>query len=150
MATWPSPPAMQLAKALKKQPARTGQALVAALQAAARRAALGRRARDRRPRLHQPAAAPRPSRQVVREVLAAATASAAAANGRKVMVEFVSANPTGPLHVGHGRQAALGDAHLQPARHPGLAGHREFYYNDAGVQIATWPTSVHAVRACRA
>jgi arginyl-tRNA synthetase len=53
------------------------------------------------------------------------------------MVEFVSANPTGPLHVGHGRQAALGDAICSLYQTQGWDVHREFYYNDAGVQIAT-------------
>jgi arginyl-tRNA synthetase len=54
---------------------------------------------------------------------------------KKVLVEFVSANPTGPLHVGHGRQAALGDAICKLYASQGHAVHREFYYNDAGAQI---------------
>jgi arginyl-tRNA synthetase len=58
------------------------------------------------------------------------------------MVEFVSANPTGPLHVGHGRQAALGDAICNLYETQGWDVHREFYYNDAGVQIATLANSV--------
>jgi arginyl-tRNA synthetase len=58
------------------------------------------------------------------------------------MVEFVSANPTGPLHVGHGRQAALGDAICNLYASQGWDVYREFYYNDAGVQIATLATSV--------
>ena len=64
--------------------------------------------------------------------------------GEKVMVEFVSANPTGPLHLGHARQAALGDAltHLLAAR--GYAVTREFYYNDARMQIDTLARSVQA------
>jgi arginyl-tRNA synthetase len=59
------------------------------------------------------------------------------ANGQRVLVEFVSANPTGPLHVGHGRQAALGDAICNLYATQGWDVWREFYYNDAGVQIAT-------------
>jgi arginyl-tRNA synthetase len=55
--------------------------------------------------------------------------------GRPVVVEFVSANPTGPLHVGHGRQAALGDAIASLLEWTGWKVSREFYYNDAGVQI---------------
>ena len=58
-----------------------------------------------------------------------------AAARRKVQVEFVSANPTGPLHVGHGRQAALGDAIAALLESQGYAVTREFYYNDAGAQI---------------
>ena len=61
-----------------------------------------------------------------------------------VVVEFVSANPTGPLHVGHGRQAALGDAISSLMTAQGYAVTREFYYNDAGVQIANLALSVQA------
>ena len=60
------------------------------------------------------------------------------------MIEFVSANPTGPLHVGHGRQAALGDALANLLATQGVKVHREFYYNDAGVQIANLALSVQA------
>ena len=64
--------------------------------------------------------------------------------GKKVMIEFVSANPTGPLHVGHGRQAALGDAIAALLETQGYAVTREFYYNDAGVQIQNLAQSVQA------
>jgi arginyl-tRNA synthetase len=67
-----------------------------------------------------------------------------AGQGRPVMVEFVSANPTGPLHVGHGRQAALGDAVSELLSWAGWDVHREFYYNDAGEQIARLARSVWA------
>ena len=63
---------------------------------------------------------------------------------RSAMIEFVSANPTGPLHVGHGRQAALGDALANLLATQGIKVHREFYYNDAGVQIANLALSVQA------
>ena len=63
---------------------------------------------------------------------------------QKVVVEFVSANPTGPLHVGHGRQAALGDAISALLETQGYAVKREFYYNDAGVQIRNLALSVQA------
>ncbi len=76
--------------------------------------------------------------QVLREVLAQGSAfGVKAAHGRRMLVEFVSANPTGPLHVGHGRQAALGDAICNLFVSQGWSVYREFYYNDAGVQIAT-------------
>ena len=65
-------------------------------------------------------------------------------NGKKMMCEFVSANPTGPLHVGHGRQGALGDAICGLYESQGWAVTREFYYNDAGVQIATLARSTQA------
>ncbi len=64
--------------------------------------------------------------------------------GRRIMVEFVSANPTGPLHVGHGRQAALGDAISTLLEWQGWEVLREFYYNDAGNQIANLALSVQA------
>jgi arginyl-tRNA synthetase len=76
--------------------------------------------------------------QVVREVLAAGASFGTQPRlGQRMMVEFVSANPTGPLHVGHGRQAALGDAICNLYATQGWDVWREFYYNDAGVQIAT-------------
>ena len=64
--------------------------------------------------------------------------------GERVMVEFVSANPTGPLHVGHGRQAALGDAIANLLQAQGAEVTREFYYNDAGQQIENLALSVQA------
>ena len=63
---------------------------------------------------------------------------------RRVLVEFVSANPTGPLHVGHGRQGALGDALSSLLEANGWQVSREFYYNDAGAQIANLALSVQA------
>ncbi|MFO1299488.1 MAG: arginine--tRNA ligase [Burkholderiaceae bacterium] len=63
---------------------------------------------------------------------------------RRVMVEFVSANPTGPLHVGHGRQGALGDALAALLEADGWRVTREFYYNDAGAQIDKLALSVQA------
>jgi arginyl-tRNA synthetase len=77
--------------------------------------------------------------------------SAGAAYGRSqrhasesMQVEFVSANPTGPLHVGHGRQAALGDALASLFESQGYQVTREFYYNDGGVQISNLALSVQA------
>ncbi len=64
------------------------------------------------------------------------------ATSEKIVVEFVSANPTGPLHVGHGRQAALGDAISTLLQTQGHDVSREFYYNDAGNQIANLGISV--------
>jgi len=68
----------------------------------------------------------------------------AAGMGRAANVEFVSANPTGPLHVGHGRQAALGDAIASLLAWTGWQVTREFYYNDAGTQIMNLARSVQA------
>ncbi len=82
--------------------------------------------------------------QVVREVLHQADCfgTTHAHAGKRVMVEFVSANPTGPLHLGHARQAALGDALANLLAAQGWQVTREFYYNDAGVQIANLALSV--------
>ena len=66
----------------------------------------------------------------------------AAGAGTRVNVEFVSANPTGPLHVGHGRQAALGDAIATLLEWTGWSVSREFYYNDGGGQIENLAKSV--------
>jgi len=85
---------------------------------------------------------------VVQEVLTAGSKFGEIAAGSNptgsAMIEFVSANPTGPLHVGHGRQAALGDALANLLATQGIKVHREFYYNDAGVQIANLALSVEA------
>ena len=67
-----------------------------------------------------------------------------AGEDRPIMVEFVSANPTGPLHHGHGRQAALGDAISALLEWTGWKVHREFYYNDAGTQMELLARSVWA------
>jgi arginyl-tRNA synthetase len=64
--------------------------------------------------------------------------------GERIMVEWVSANPTGPLHLGHGRQAALGDAICRLLEWTGWSVHREFYYNDAGKQMEMLGVSVWA------
>src|SRR5690606_36293748 len=68
----------------------------------------------------------------------------AAASAQKIQVEFVSANPTGPLDVGHGRQAAPGDATAALLEWQGHEVTREFYYNDAGAQIEKLALSVQA------
>ncbi len=65
-------------------------------------------------------------------------------NGRSVGVEYVSANPTGPLHVGHGRAGAIGDCIARVLEANGWNAKREFYYNDAGVQIENLARSVQA------
>lgn len=64
--------------------------------------------------------------------------------GQSIQVEFVSANPTGPLHVGHGRGAAVGDCLARLLDATGWKVTREFYYNDAGAQIDNLTKSVHA------
>ena len=130
--------AMQLAKPLKKNPRELAQALIDALQ--------------QQPAVQQWVASleiagpgfinlrlkPEAKQAIVGDVLAEGERFGfLPASDSKVLVEFVSANPTGPLHVGHGRQGALGDALCNLFETQGLSVTREFYYNDAGVQIAT-------------
>ncbi|MES2024257.1 MAG: arginine--tRNA ligase [Pseudomonadota bacterium] len=138
--------AMQIAKPLKKNPREVAQALVAALLDNPANRDLIESADIAGPgfiNLRLTAA----SRQgVVKAVLqqGAEYGKSNLGNDKKVIIEFVSANPTGPLHVGHGRQGALGDAMSSLFQAQGYAVTREFYYNDAGVQIATLATSVQA------
>lgn len=84
--------------------------------------------------------------QVVAQVLDSGDAFGRSLMGKaeKVQVEFVSANPTGPLHVGHGRGAAIGDCLCRLLEATGYDVTREFYYNDAGAQIANLARSVQA------
>ena len=159
--------AMQLAKALKKNPRELGEQLRAALLALPIYQTWVQDIEIAGPGFINLRLKPAAKQQVVREVFSAkarfgfqtqtqtqtataiaiatvnATATATAqgqsesTTHQRVLVEFVSANPTGPLHVGHGRQAALGDAICNLLATQGLDVYREFYYNDAGVQIDT-------------
>jgi arginyl-tRNA synthetase len=130
--------ALQLAKPLKANPRQLAQALMEALQATPAFQRWVEALEIAGPGFLNIRLKPAARQQVVREVLAAGAAfGQQPQHGERVLVEFVSANPTGPLHVGHGRQAALGDAICQLFETQGWAVHREFYYNDAGVQIET-------------
>jgi arginyl-tRNA synthetase len=84
--------------------------------------------------------------RLIPQVLAADTAfgRSAVGNGRRVMVEFVSANPTGPLSIGHGRQAILGDAIARLLEATGYRVYREYYYNNAGRQMRVLGESTRA------
>ncbi len=73
----------------------------------------------------------------------AAYGDSAIGNGEKVNIEFVSANPTGPMHVGHGRGAMVGDALAALLAKAGFAVHREYYINDAGAQVDVLARSAH-------
>ncbi|WP_334188691.1 arginine--tRNA ligase [Noviherbaspirillum sp.] len=138
--------AMQLAKPLKKNPRELAQALVAALLADPARTGLIESIDIAGPGFINLRVATAAKQAVVKEVLVQADAfgRSTAGAGKKVLVEFVSANPTGPLHVGHGRQGALGDAMSALLEAQGFDVTREFYYNDAGVQIANLALSVQA------
>ncbi|RZS54805.1 arginine--tRNA ligase [Sphaerotilus mobilis] len=137
--------AMPLAKALKKNPRELASALVEAL---GRQPAVQRWVEATElagPGFINLRLRPGARQQVIAQVLADTDRfGVQPANGQRVMVEFVSANPTGPLHVGHGRQAALGDAICNLYATQGWQVHREFYYNDAGVQIGTLAASTQS------
>jgi len=134
--------AMQLAKPLKQNPRQLAEGLCATLRAAPAYQQWVDALDIAGPGFINIKLKPAAKQQVVRSVLSQTTQyGTQASNGRRMLVEFVSANPTGPLHVGHGRQAALGDAICNLFATQGWDVYREFYYNDAGVQIGTLATS---------
>ncbi|WP_018714815.1 arginine--tRNA ligase [Brachymonas chironomi] len=135
---WATNAAMQLAKPLKQNPRALGEQLKTALEAQPAYQQWVSAIEIAGPGFLNIRLRPEAKQQVVREVLSTGSAfGSQPARSDKVLVEFVSANPTGPLHVGHGRQAALGDAICNLLASQGLQVTREFYYNDAGVQIDT-------------
>ena len=135
--------AMQLAKPLKSNPRALGEQLKAALEATPAFQRWVDAIELAGPGFLNIRLKPAAKQQVVRDVLSEKERyGQQTPRNERVLVEFVSANPTGPLHVGHGRQAALGDAICNLFATQGWQVHREFYYNDAGVQIETLTTSV--------
>jgi arginyl-tRNA synthetase len=136
-----SPVAMQLARHLRQSPAETAQALVKAAPPSewVKAEVAGSGFINFR-------VSPAAKQHTAKKVFAEADnyGRADRAGGRQVILEFVSANPTGPLHVGHGRQAALGDAIGALLESQGWRVTREFYYNDAGAQIRNLGLSVQA------
>jgi arginyl-tRNA synthetase len=138
--------ALQVAKPLGQPPRTFAQALLAHLQACAPYSRWVDKADIAGPGFINLTLKPSAKQQIVSQVMAEGDrfGQGSAMKGQRVMVEFVSANPTGPLHVGHGRQAALGDAICNLLATQGAQVHREFYYNDAGVQIQTLAVSVQA------
>jgi arginyl-tRNA synthetase len=134
--------AMQLAKPLKQNPRQLADNLCAALRSTLPYQSWVESLDIAGPGFINIKLKPAAKQQVVRAVLSqGARYGAQPDNGQRMLVEFVSANPTGPLHVGHGRQAALGDAICNLFDSQGWQVYREFYYNDAGVQIGTLATS---------
>jgi arginyl-tRNA synthetase len=139
---WAITAAMQLAKPLKANPRQLGEQLRAALLAQPVYQQWVAEIDIAGPGFLNLRLKPAAKQAIVTEVLQAGEAfGIQPSNGQRLMVEFVSANPTGPLHVGHGRQAALGDAICNLYTTQGWDVYREFYYNDAGVQIGTLATS---------
>jgi arginyl-tRNA synthetase len=141
---WTTNLALTLAKPLGKKPRDIATALIAALDLSALHVAAAEIAGAGfiNFRMHQAAIA-----RGLAAIIAKGDAygKSDGGHGQRVMVEFVSANPTGPLHVGHGRQAALGDAISRLLEWTGWDVSREFYYNDAGNQIDNLTASVQAL-----
>ena len=138
--------ALQLGKRLQRPPREIAQAIVDALRVHPAAAGLLDKAEVAGPGFVNLRLAPAVRQAVVRAVLHAGDRFGTAADPRagSALLEFVSANPTGPLHVGHARQAALGDALANVLAARGWQVTREFYYNDAGVQIDNLAQSVQA------
>jgi arginyl-tRNA synthetase len=138
--------ALQVSKALKKNPREVATAIADALRVNPAASGLIDAVEIAGPGFINLRIAPAAKQAVVHEVLRERDCfgSSTAGGGHKVMVEFVSANPTGPLHLGHARQAAIGDTLAALLAAQGWAVTREFYYNDAGVQIQNLALSVQA------
>ncbi|MDM9560834.1 arginine--tRNA ligase [Bordetella petrii] len=137
--------AMQLAKPARRNPRELAQAVVDALMAETAARALIESAEIAGPGFINFRITAAARQAVIQAVAEQGEAyGRAAPTGEKVLVEFVSANPTGPLHVGHARQAALGDAICRLYEATGRDVTREFYYNDAGNQIHNLAISVQA------
>jgi arginyl-tRNA synthetase len=134
--------AMPLARTLKKNPRELAQMLVERLQRQPAAQRWVQAFEIAGPGFVNLRLAPAAKQAIVAEVLrAGADFGRRPARADSALVEFVSANPTGPLHVGHARQAALGDCLCNLFEVQGWRVTREFYYNDAGVQIATLAAS---------
>ncbi len=138
--------AMQLAKQLKKNPRELAQSIVASLQAHCGEQELLLSAEIAGPGFINLRLSNSAKQAVITEIFGKGVDFGKSTNGagKKVIIEFVSANPTGPLHVGHGRQAALGDSLAALFETQSVEVLREYYYNDAGVQIQTLANSVQA------
>ncbi|HEY5993426.1 MAG TPA: arginine--tRNA ligase [Gallionellaceae bacterium] len=132
--------AMQLSKSLRKPPREIAQALIAALP----KSDVVQKVEIAGAGFINIFIATSAKQEVLRGVLQAGAGYGHihAGGGRRVQVEFVSANPTGPLHVGHGRGAAVGDCLCRVLHAAGWNVTREFYYNDAGQQIDNLTRSV--------
>jgi len=138
--------ALQLSKRLRRNPREIAEQFVAATADAVRASGVTESLSIAGAGFLNARIKPAAKLQIVKRVLAQASSYGRAQAGpaQKIQVEFVSANPTGPLHVGHGRQAALGDAIAALLEWQGHAVTREFYYNDAGAQIDKLAFSVQA------
>ena len=136
--------AMQLARQLKKNPRQIATDLIEQLQALPATQNLIAEFEIAGPGFINMRLSQEAKTFAVREVLRLGSdyGKSQAHQGEKILIEYVSANPTGPLHLGHARQGALGDVLSNLLKSQGWQVCREFYYNDAGVQIQTLTESV--------
>lgn len=136
--------AMQLARALKKNPREIATQIVEALKANPESEALIKSVEIAGPGFINLRIQDNARQEIIRQVLKAGTSFGCgdAHKNQSVLLEFVSANPTGPLHLGHARQGALGDVLANLLATQGWKVTREFYYNDAGVQIGNLAESI--------
>lgn len=136
--------AMQLARALKKNPREIANNLVKTLQDMPETASLVDSFEIAGPGFINMRLSNAAKSAVVSKVLREGESFGQSHehDGESILIEYVSANPTGPLHLGHARQGALGDVLSNLMKTQGWNVCREFYYNDAGVQIQTLTTSV--------
>jgi arginyl-tRNA synthetase len=140
---WSSPIALALARPLKRSPREIAAELVDGLRLDPSRF---RDVLVAGPGFINVRLAPRYLQGVVREILARSESYGGSdrLKGQQINVEFVSSNPTGPLHIGHARNAALGDAIASLLESQGASVTREYYFNDAGRQMDMLGASVHA------
>ena len=138
--------ALQCAKILKKNPREVAQLLVASLNNDPRGKALLAAVEIAGPGFINLTLNKEAALSAVKDVLTKGEdfGKSTAFAGQSVLLEYVSANPTGPLHLGHARQGALGDVLSRVMATQGYKVMREFYYNDAGVQIDNLTLSVAA------
>lgn len=136
--------AMQLARQLKKNPRQIATDLIEQLQALPATQNLIAEFEIAGPGFINMRLSQEAKTFAVREVLRLGSdyGKSQTPQGEKILIEYVSANPTGPLHLGHARQGALGDVLSNLMKSQGWQVCREFYYNDAGVQIQTLTESV--------
>lgn len=136
--------AMQLARQLKKNPREIATQLIQAVQALPQAAQLIESFEIAGPGFINLRLAADAKQAIVRDILTQGNyyGLSKTHEGESILIEYVSANPTGPLHLGHARQGALGDVLSNLMRSQGWTVCREFYYNDAGVQIHTLTQSV--------
>ena len=136
--------ALQLARRLKKNPRAIAEALVAALKADPAFGEIVETVEIAGPGFINIRVAQNARLAIVSQVLREGERYGESAEhaGESVLLEYVSANPTGPLHLGHARQGALGDVLANLLASQGWKVSREFYYNDAGVQIGNLANSV--------